>query len=310
MIQNRRTWAVVELTLAVVFWGVSFIATKVALEEVKPVTIVWLRFAIGVGVLGVAVLVRGQRKGMLRTDIGYFALLGFLGITFHQWLQSTGLQTAQATTTAWIVATTPIFMAVLGWLLLKEKLSSSQILGISLAASGVVLVVSNGNFDALFAGRFGTPGDLLVLISAPNWAIFSTLSRRGLQRYAATQMIFYVMLLGLLFTTVLFLIGLGFQDITNLTTRGWLAVVFLGVFCSGLAYIFWYDGLEVLPVDQVGAFVYLEPFVTIVFAALFLAEPLLISSALGGIAILIGVWLVQKRKRLPGRIGYDGESVW
>jgi drug/metabolite transporter (DMT)-like permease len=302
---NRRAWAVIELTLAVIFWGVSFVATKVALEDVEPVTVVWLRFAIGVGMLGIAVLARRQRKKMLHSDIGYFALLGFLGITFHQWLQSTGLQTAQATTTAWIVATTPIFMALLGWLLLRESLNAAQILGITLAALGVILVVSNGDFSTLVGGQFGAPGDLLVLISAPNWAVFSVLSRRGLQRYAAAQMVFYIMVFGLLFTTVLFLLGPGFADIANLSTRGWAAIVFLGVFCSGLAYIFWYDGLEALPVAQVGAFVYLEPFITVVFAALFLKEPLLLSSVLGGITILIGVWLVQKKKEV-GISGKEG----
>jgi drug/metabolite transporter (DMT)-like permease len=302
---NSRAWAVIELTLAVIFWGVSFVATKVALEDVEPVTVVWLRFAIGVGMLGIAVLARRQRKKMLHSDIGYFALLGFLGITFHQWLQSTGLQTAQATTTAWIVATTPIFMALLGWLLLRESLNAAQILGITLAALGVILVVSNGDFSTLVGGQFGAPGDLLVLISAPNWAVFSVLSRRGLQRYAAAQMVFYIMVFGLLFTTVLFLLGPGFADIANLSTRGWAAIVFLGVFCSGLAYIFWYDGLEALPVAQVGAFVYLEPFITVVFAALFLKEPLLLSSVLGGITILIGVWLVQKKKEV-GISGKEG----
>ena len=51
----------------------------------------------------------------------YFALLGFLGITFHQWLQSNALQTSEASTAAWIVSTAPVFMALLGWIVLKGK---------------------------------------------------------------------------------------------------------------------------------------------------------------------------------------------
>jgi drug/metabolite transporter (DMT)-like permease len=119
---NRR-FAVIEALLAVVVWGASFVATKVALQYTSPDVVVWLRFTMGVVILGIAVLVRGKFALPDKWDWLYFALLGFLGITFHQWLQSNGLVTAQATTTAWIVATTPIFMALLGWLALKEKLS-------------------------------------------------------------------------------------------------------------------------------------------------------------------------------------------
>jgi drug/metabolite transporter (DMT)-like permease len=293
---NRpQTLAMIEATLAVTFWGGSFIATKYALADISPISVVWMRFGIGVIILGFAVIARKQFSLPRKGELGYFALLGLLGITFHQWLQSTGLVTSQASTTAWIVATTPIFMAILGWIALKENLSSRQIAGIGLAACGVLLVVSKGDFSALARGRFGEPGDLLILISAPNWAVFSVLSRRGLQRSSATRMMFYVMGSGWLLTTILFLLGPGLGEIQQLTLSGWLGVLFLGVFCSGLAYIFWYDALQRLPVAQAGAFVYLEPFITVLFAALLLSEALLFASLIGGATILGGVWLVQQR---------------
>ena len=140
-----------------------------------------MRFALGVVVLGIAVGLRRQFSLPRPKDWLYLALLGFLGITFHQWLQSTGLITSQAITTGWIVASMPIFIAILGWLVLKEKLNLLQSLGILLAAFGVLLIVSHGNLNALVSGKFGEPGDILILISAPNWAIFTILSRRGLR---------------------------------------------------------------------------------------------------------------------------------
>jgi drug/metabolite transporter (DMT)-like permease len=297
---RSKTIAIIEATLAVIFWGGSFIATKYALEDISPISVIWLRFGIGLIILGAAVLLRGQFSLPNKGESGYFILLGFIGITFHQWLQSTGLVTSQASTTAWIVATTPIFMALLGWLALREKLRPWQIVGIILAASGVLLVVSKGDLAALSRGRFGEPGDLLILISAPNWAVFSVLSRRGLQRTSATRMMFYVMGSGWLLTTILFLLGPGLPEIGRLTRAGWLGILFLGIFCSGLAYIFWYDALQTLMVAQAGAFVYLEPFVTVVFAALLLGEPLLAASLLGGGIILAGVWLVQQRSSQKG----------
>jgi drug/metabolite transporter (DMT)-like permease len=294
-LNRSKSIAIIEATLAVTFWGGSFIATKYALQDVSPITVVWLRFGIGFVILGAAVLLRGQFSLPSKGELGYFTLLGFIGITFHQWLQSTGLVTSQASTTAWIVATTPIFMALLGWLALREKLRLWQIAGIILAACGVLLVVSKGDLAALARGRFGEPGDLLILISAPNWAVFSVLSRRGLQRTSATRMMFYVMGTGWVLTTILFLLGPGITEIRRLSFDGWLGILFLGIFCSGLAYIFWYDALQTLMVAQAGAFVYLEPFVTVVFAALLLSEPLLAASLIGGGIILVGVWLVQQR---------------
>jgi drug/metabolite transporter (DMT)-like permease len=287
--------AYVKVTFAVLAWGASFIATKVALQEISPETVVWLRFGIGVLLLGLVAFGRGQLARPYRKDIPYFALLGFIGITFHQWLQSTGLVTALASTTAWIVATTPIFMAILGWLVLREKLSGLQVFGIALATVGVLLVVTEGDFDKLGIGEFGTPGDILIMISALNWAIFSTLSRRGLREHPAVTMMLYVMGFGWLFSSILFFAGSGLSEISRLSLYGWLGILFLGVACSGLAYIFWYDGLQAVPASQVGAFLYLEPLIAVIVAALVLNEPVLLASLVGGGTILFGVWLVNRK---------------
>ena len=292
---TTRNIALLEASFAVIVWGGSFVATKIALTYVSPVTVVWLRFAMGVTILGIFVLARRQFAIPSRKDAAYFALLGFIGITFHQWLQSTGLTTAQATTTAWIVATTPVFIALLGWLLLKEVLDSIKWAGIFLAALGVLLIVTKGNLTTLSTGQIGTAGDLLILISAPNWAIFTVLSRRGLETHPAALMMLYVMGFGWLFTSLLFFGGPGVSEIGQLPWQGWLSLAFLGIACSGLAYVFWYDALQAIPASQVGVFLYLEPLVTTLLAAALLSETLLWSSILGGAIILLGVWMVNRR---------------
>jgi len=283
-----------EAVFAVFAWGGSFIATKVALADVSPVTIVWIRFAMGVLILGAAVAVRRQFALPARNEWGYLALLGFIGITFHQWLQSNGLVTAQATTTAWIVSTTPVFIAILAWLVLKEGLGPLKIAGILLAALGVLLVVTRGDLASMARGKFGAPGDFLILISAPNWAVFSVLSRRGLRTSPPARMMFYVMTLGWLFTNVLFFAGPGFAEVPQLSLQGWLGVGFLGVFCSGLAYIAWYDALQALEASQVGVFLYIEPLVAVALSALILGEAITPALLLGGAIILLGVYLVNR----------------
>jgi drug/metabolite transporter (DMT)-like permease len=305
MQKNSRS-AMLKALFSVLVWGASFVATKISLRYVEPATVVWLRFAMGVTILGLVVLARGQFRFPDRKDWLYLALLGFLGITFHQWLQSTGLVTAQAVTTGWIIASMPIFMALLGWLILKERLAWFQVGGIFLAAFGVFLVVTRGDLASLASGKIGSVGDFLILISAPNWAVFSVLSKRGLQRYSATLMMFYVMAFGWLFSSALFFVGDGLSQIRNLSWDGWLSIAFLGIFCSGLAYIFWYDALQTLPIAQTGAFLYFEPIVTVIVAAIVLHEQIYLATLVGGATILGGVWLVNPRssgasQRKPGR---------
>lgn len=289
-----KTVPYMEALFAVIVWGASFIATKVALQDISPIAVVWLRFSMGVVVLGIAVGMRRQFSLPGRGEWAYFSLLGFLGITFHQWLQSNGLQTSEAGTTAWIVSTTPVFMALLGWTVLKEALSWIKTSGIFLAFAGVLLVVSKGDLSAISVGKFGAPGDFLILISSVNWAVFSVLSRRGLKSHPAGLMMFYVMSLGWVFTSILFFAQTGLQEIPNLTPKGWLGIIFLGVFCSGLAYIAWYDALQALSSAQTGAFLYIEPFVAVVVAFFVLGEPITIVSLIGGGVILLGVWLVNR----------------
>jgi drug/metabolite transporter (DMT)-like permease len=286
--------ALLKAAFAVAVWGASFVATKIALREVAPVALVWTRFALGIPVLGIFVLARRQFRPVPGRDLAYFLLLGFLGITFHQWLQSNALVTSQATTTGWIIASTPLFIAILGRLFLGERVGWAGVAGIVMASFGVLLVVARGDPHAIVVGRLGAPGDALILISTLNWAVFSVLSRRGLRSHPAALMMFYVMLLGWALTTVLFVAQSGFHGMGALSTSGLWAVLFLGVACSGVAYVFFYDALERLPASRVGALFYLEPLVTVAVAAWMLHEPIRLGTMLGGAVILLGIWLVNR----------------
>jgi drug/metabolite transporter (DMT)-like permease len=292
---TKKSLPYLEALFAVVVWGGSFIATKIAVGQISPNTVVWLRFTMGIPILFVAVILRKQFAFPKGNEWLYFALLGFLGITFHQWLQSNGLQTAQATTTAWIITTSPAFIAILGWLVLKEKLRLHQSLGIALAMCGVLAVVSKGDLEALAVGNFGTKGDFLILISAVNWAVFSILSRYGLKRHPSTLMTFWVMTLGWSFTSVAFAASGKHAEIMQLNLRGWMVIVYLGIFTTGLAYIAWFSALSQLSAAQTGAFLFVEPLTSMVVAAYVLGEKVTPVSLVGGVVILVGIWLVNKQ---------------
>lgn len=289
---NRYAWG--AALFAATAWGASFIATKISLRELNPASVIWLRSLLGTMVLGGILFHRRQSIRINRNQLLYLGLLGFLGVTLHQWLQSFGLMTAKASTTAWIIAIIPVFIALLGWIFLKERLQWLQIIGIIIAVLGVLLVVSGGDIFSVFNGSFGVVGDYFILISAVNWAIFSILSRRTLLENPAAVMMFYVMTLGWLFATVLLFRSQEISLIRRMSIQGWLAVGFLGIVCSGLAYVAWYDALKISSASQVGVFLYFEPLVALGLAAVLLDEAITIVSIMGGISILLGVWLVNR----------------
>jgi drug/metabolite transporter (DMT)-like permease len=282
------------LLLAVCFWGASFIATKVALRSLSPLAVVAVRFTLGTAVLATAAGVRRQLVLLPPRELGIFALLGAFGITFHQWLQSTALLTARATTSAWIVATTPVFIAVLGATVLRERFGPRQATGLLLAGAGALAVVTDGDWAAVGAGRIGGTGDWLVLASAGVWAVFSVISKPVLKRRPAGLAMLYVMGFGWLFALIVAGATHASGDLLRLPPEAWLALGFLGVFCSGISYVLWYGGLERIQASRVGTFLYLEPVVTAVVAASILGEQTTLYTWLGGAAIVAGVWLVNR----------------
>ena len=111
-------------------------------------------------------------------------------------------------------------------------------------------------------------------------------------------MIFYVMTFGWIFTSLLFITGTSYLELPDLSTNGWISVTFLGVFCSGLAYIAWYDALQALSTAETGVFLYIEPLVAIVVAFFILGEAITWASLGGGAIILFGVWIVNRPSML------------
>ena len=300
---DGRAAAYIGLGLTVAFWGASFVAIKVLLRELGPAPITVLRFGVGLAFLAAVSAGRRQLQLPTRGEWPWLALLGFSGITLHQWLQATGLQTASATVTSWIVASIPVFVALLGWLVLRERLGLWRVAGIVLAAAGVSLIVSNGDLRGLLAGTAGTPGDILIGLSAINWAIFTILSKRLMERGTALQpvaMMLYVMGFGWLFSLVWMGFAGGGEAILRLSADGWWAMAFLGIACSGLAYLFWYDALDRIDATQAGVFLYFGPLVTAALAWPVLGEPVSGAMLAGGAAILLGVWMVNRVKGPSG----------
>ncbi|HEX4836781.1 MAG TPA: DMT family transporter [bacterium] len=279
---------------AVIFWGISFVATKAALQEVHPVTLIVIRFAFGLVVLAFAVWRSRVFRFLGARDVLILAGLGALTITVHQMLQATGLVFTTASSMAWLVALSPVFTALLAWAVLSESFGVLKTAGLFVALIGAIVVVTRGRLSPETVRLPSTVGDVLALASAANWAIVSVASKPVLRRLPSTLMMAYVMLLGWVLLVPFFVSAHGWRELGHVTPGGWGAVVFLGVFCSGVAYLFWYDALEQIEASQVAAFIYLEPLVTVIAAALLLGEAVRLATFVGGLLILLGVYLVNR----------------
>jgi drug/metabolite transporter (DMT)-like permease len=274
--------------IAVVFWGISFVATKAALRDVSPVTLITVRFAIGA-----AVLLAIVRELPPRRSWRSLALMGFVGVFVHQMLQAYALTMTTATNTGWLIGVIPLWSAVLSAFVLRERFGFWKILGLVGGFAGVLLVVTRGDFSARVLGRPSTVGDLLVLASTVNWAIYSVLGHDTIRRLGPRRATAGAMLFGTLMLLPFFFAQRGWREVPQLSSTGWGALLFLAVGCSALGYLFWYGALERIEVSRVAALLYAEPLVTFLAAVLLLGEQVSGVVILGGLIVLVSVIITQ-----------------
>lgn len=284
---------------AIIFWGFSFIATKVALEEVHPFTLLTLRFGIGAFLL---LLVQfRQEKGFFnifsKRDWIQILLLALVGIAGHNLLQAYALLYTTAINTGWIIAIQPILIILAARLFLGEGITVRKITGIILGFFGIFLIISKGIFSLCLFRLYSTFGDLLALASALTWTGFTVGGRRFLSRFPPLAAIAPIMMVGCLITLPLTALKGEWGILFHLSLSAWMAILFLGIFCSGLAYFFWYSALEKKDSSMVGLYLYLEPFVTLIGAHLILGEEILWITLMGGGMTLLGVYLATKRSK-------------
>jgi drug/metabolite transporter (DMT)-like permease len=282
---------------AVILWGFSFIATKVALREIHPFTLLTLRFGIGGFLLLLVQLQKDKRflKTFSSKDWFFIFLLAIIGVSGHTLLQAYGLLYTTAINTGWIVAIMPIFITIAARFYLREPITLRKIGGIILGFIGIALVISKGVFSLSIFHFGSTLGDFLVLISALTWTAFTVGGKGFLSRFSSLAAITPIMIVGCLITFPFALIKWEWDTLFHLSSSGWTGILFLGIFCSGLAYLFWYQAMERKDSSIVAMYLYLEPFVTLIGAYFLLDEEIRWITLMGGGMILLGVYLATRK---------------
>ena len=279
------------IILAVIFWGTSFIATKVALKELSPETIISLRLIIGSVFLFITAIMYKKDFSINPKSHGIIFILALIAV-FHLMIQVTGLKYTTASNTGWIIGTAPIFMAILAAMFFREKIGLLKIGGIIIAMFGLLLLIGKGNITNV--DLIKNKGDLLVLASAFTWGVYSMVNKKISLSYSPMMTILYLFIMMTVIIIPFNFNAASVNSVAQLSLNGWISILFLGLFCSGIAYVIWAYSLRDLESAKVGAFLYFEPLVTVLAAWVLLSESITALMILSGAIITLGVVLVNK----------------
>lgn len=289
--KSTRAFRYLQLLLAIIFWGTSFVATKVLLEEIKPVTIIILRLILASILLSVIAIYTKRSFSINLKSHGWIFILALVAV-FHLWIQVTGLQFTTASNTGWIIGTAPIFMAVLGFMFYRERITVLQISGIIIALAGLLLLIGKGDITNI--SLIQNKGDLLVLGSAFTWGVYSMVNKKISLTYPPLMTILYLFLMMAIIIIPFNMNSAVINSVISLSLTGWVSVLFLGIFCSGIAYVIWAQALRDMESAKVGAFLYFEPLVTVIAAWFLLHEEITLLMIFSGLLITAGVFIVNK----------------
>ena len=283
----------VLLLSAVIIWGWTFVATKILLAELGPVEIFAARLAIGLPVLGGVLLVKRVPLRFGRADARPLFLGGAI-FTVHFLVQIAGLVTTTAINAGWIISVSPLALAVLSFLFLRERIGRRGVAGIAVATTGVLLLVSRGNLTDL--AWLQSTGDWLLLASAHTWAFYTVTTRDLVRRRDPLVVTFGILLIAAAVAAIVFAIWADLARVRSLSPRGLAALLYLGVAGLALGNWFWQEGVAKLGATRAGLYLYLEPLATLALAVPLLGEPFGPFIALGGGLVLAGVYVGQRQR--------------
>ncbi|MCX8006603.1 MAG: DMT family transporter [Coriobacteriia bacterium] len=276
---------------ALLLWSSAFAGIKAGLRGFGPGELALARFLTASSALGVYAAAARMRLPR-RQDLGRIALGGLFGITVYHLALNFGETTVSAGAASLIIASGPVFTAILARVLLGERLTPWGWLGIALAFSGVaVITLAEGG------GLSFEPAAGLVVVAAMSTAGYFVVSKPLLDRYSPLEYTAYSMWLGtvpmLAFAPAL--IG----RIPHAPSSAIAAAVYLGVFPGAIAYLLYSRALAKLPASVASSFLYVQPVMASAIAWFWIREVPQVLTVVGGAVALAGVALVTTKGRGP-----------
>ncbi len=289
-----------KATIFLAIIGVSFLfsftnlAAKEAVMNLSPWAVAFFRFLIGSFTLYVLMKSMGKTINLLPIDKWRFVTLAFLAVPLNQITFLAGIQYTPASHPALLYATTPAWVLLLALWLRIEKLRWWKWAGIVLAMLGVGI---------LFLGEFISfrrdtiNGDLLLMVALFSWALYTTLGKPIVERYGALETTFVVITFGFFLYAPFGIWSVFTADYSQITSKAILAIIYIGIFASGIAYFLWYWLLARIRPSQVAIITCLGPPLTAFFEWTIFGTVPTLNLLLSSVVVLMGIVLM---------VGYGG----
>lgn len=289
--KNSKALGHIFALITIVVWGSCYVLTKNLLVYFTPIQIIPLRMGLAYVTLW---LLRPRTMRLPWKDELMFILIGITGGSVYFFLQNTALEHTYAANVSILVALSPILTVILAQLFSRgnERLGKYVYIGAVIAIAGVVLVVLNGQLSF----HLSPVGDLLALVAALMWAIYSILIKKYTEQYDNFIVTRRVFLWAFITSVPLMLLTDGMPNLAPLFTQPKVLVswLFLGMMGNAVCFAIWNIAFKSLGVVVTNNYLYASPFVTVFVGWLLLGEPISPMSVVGAVLITIGVVFAYK----------------
>ena len=288
------------LLATIVVWGLNFPVLKAALGIMHPHVVNAFRFSVSVVVLGGLYFLQEHRLGRrpfepYRHRPLQIVTLGLFGFVVYQLSFIIGVDNTSAGTAALIMASAPIWTAVVGRALGIEKLGRGAWMGLLVTLVGTVIVVVAGSKHVAL-GPNALFGNLMILVASVCWGTYTALSKPMLQHVTPSGLAFLGLIPAL---PILLAVGLPyFGTVEWAEVDGWIwaAIFFSGALSSGLAFVTWSLAVKNLGSSHTAAYGNLVPVVALVFGYVLLSEPVTVGQISGGSIVLTGLYVMRRSR--------------
>ena len=284
------------LVVPPLFWAGNFVIGRAAHADIAPLMLTFARWVVAALALApFAGVATWRLRPLLVREWRLLTALALTGVIGFQYCVYRGLQTTTAINGVLIIATIPVVIPVVAYLLDGTRIGGRQRLGIGISLTGVFVIVTKGDPLAV-AGLSLTTGDGWMALAVPNWALYSVLVRRRPQEMPPFVMLLATALIGVVLLAAPFALAVADGARPAATLGVALSIAYVGIFASVLAFAAWNHGIAQIGANRAGVFIHLMPPFAAVFAMLFLGERLA-PFHLPGIALVgLGLYLASTAK--------------
>ena len=273
------------LTLSALIWSGNFVLSRAMYDTIPPASFVFWRWVVAVAVLAPIALPRLRREWpILRDNWKLICICGLFGVTLFNFLIYTAMHTTTAINAALVNSAIPVFIIMFARIFYRQSISLRQHLGIAVSLAGVATIILQGEFARIRTLTFNR-GDLLVLMAAVAWGLYSVALRKYPHGLNPFLFLFSIACCGLVFLIPFYAMEIGAGNLMVVTPSTVLSIGYVGVLASVVAFSCWNSGLRKVGPHIGGQFIHLMPAFSTMLAVIFLGERLR-SFHVAGIALI------------------------